>query len=359
MTYIPRCLIALTDTAVVVEDLLPSLIESSLGQASASSQDPVTPARQQKRRNKMTLNLSTSPQVRRSARNTDRVVDYAAMASPTMSVGSDLQPLVKIVVLKITSALLKTLTEGKKLTIHPSTCPPPNKRKCELQDALSPTEKRFRTAEEIMVEDPEVGLGTSSTVSEGSASSNIAEPSRTPTEWSSPPYSPLRKRSEDTNSPIGSVTQGDVLWSIAEQLNPSLTDGTVETIKPEPRGQPAIWAQKRADLCETLPYFRAYKGGYQGYENHARSFLLAGSPYKRDYLDGSVAVCRASGGMVHDKATGKMAMTGDQKEGRSTQSLRNSMKGYNPVVLIAGANSPLMPSRAPHPYCVMDYFMPT
>ncbi len=38
--------------------------------------------------------------------------------------------------------------------------------------------------------------------------------------------------------------------------------------KPEPYGEPLIWAAKRQQLCETTPYYRAYQSG--AYTNNKR-----------------------------------------------------------------------------------------
>ncbi|KAF2868055.1 hypothetical protein BDV95DRAFT_610028 [Massariosphaeria phaeospora] len=81
--------------------------------------------------------------------------------------------------------------------------------------------------------------------------------------------------------------------------------------------------------------------------------------HDRDYIDSTVVIARASGGMVRDKTTGEMRMGGDQKEHHTVSSFRNSMMYFNPVVIIAGDQNPRMPSKVPHAYCVLDYFKGT
>ncbi|KAJ4334403.1 hypothetical protein N0V95_009181 [Ascochyta clinopodiicola] len=81
--------------------------------------------------------------------------------------------------------------------------------------------------------------------------------------------------------------------------------------------------------------------------------------HPRDYVDSNVVIARAGGGQAKDKNSGEMRATRDQIEDTTSNSLRNCMNHYNPVVIITGVDNPHMPSQPPYQYCVLDYFKPT
>ncbi|KAH7112820.1 hypothetical protein B0J11DRAFT_393581, partial [Dendryphion nanum] len=129
--------------------------------------------------------------------------------------------------------------------------------------------------------------------------------------------------------------------------------------KPRPSSHPEVWAEGRQELCETLPYFRAYHGGGYSTEGYARGFMFDKSAHDRDYMDSTVVISRAGGGMVRNKDSGEMVLRGNQGETSQVKSLRNSMRYFNPVVIITGADNPKAPSKPPYAYNVLDYFKPT
>ncbi|KAF2636324.1 hypothetical protein P280DRAFT_409756 [Massarina eburnea CBS 473.64] len=167
--------------------------------------------------------------------------------------------------------------------------------------------------------------------------------------WTAP--SPPASIRSDTHTSSSFHTAD--LHKLAEQLKPSRI-----TPKPESNGQPEVWADTRMELCETLHYYRSYHGGCYATGGFARAFMFADSSHPRDYMDASVIISRAGGGLAKDKETGAMSMGRDQTEGPVVQSLRNSIAQLNPVVIITADNNPYAPSKPPHPYCVMDYFKP-
>lgn len=58
---------------------------------------------------------------------------------------------------------------------------------------------------------------------------------------------------------------------------------TEETKKgPPPAGQPPVWAESRQELCETLPYYRAYQAGMYMCKRVAYGYLLDSYPAPRD-----------------------------------------------------------------------------
>ena len=146
------------------------------------------------------------------------------------------------------------------------------------------------------------------------------------------------------------------LHKIADKL---LAHRTYGPPKPEPYGQPTVWADARMDLCETLHYFRSYQGACHSIGGFVRGFMFDKVAHARDYIDSNVIIARAGGGQVKHKSSGEMKASGDQVEGNHSQNLRNCMAHYNPVVIITGADNPHIPSQPPHQYCVLDYFKPT
>lgn len=146
------------------------------------------------------------------------------------------------------------------------------------------------------------------------------------------------------------------LHDIADQLFAHRNYGPP---KPEPMGQPPVWADARMDLCETLHYFRSYQGACHSTGGFVRGFMFDKVAHPRDYTDSNVVIARAGGGQARDKDSGELKATGDQVEGTVSQNLRNCMLQYNPVVIITGMDNPHMPSQPPHQYCVLDYFKPT
>ncbi|PVH95757.1 hypothetical protein DM02DRAFT_570729 [Periconia macrospinosa] len=109
------------------------------------------------------------------------------------------------------------------------------------------------------------------------------------------------------------------------------------------------------ELCETLYYYRAYHGACYATGGFARAFMFSSSSHPRDYMDASVIVARAGGGLKKDE-TGQMKMSKDQTESSVMHSLRNNMAQFNPVVIITADDNPKAQIQPPHPYCVLDYF---
>ena len=160
---------------------------------------------------------------------------------------------------------------------------------------------------------------------------------------------------EDHVELVDGTTDSDRLRALAEQL----TQRSKNLPKPPPAGAPEVWAEGRQELCETLHYYRAYQSACYSTGGFARGFMFDKVAHPRDYTDSSVVLSRAGGGQTKDKDTGEMSAGKDQVEDTVAQSLRNCKSHFNPVVILAGADNPHMPSHPPHQYCVLDYFKPT
>lgn len=128
--------------------------------------------------------------------------------------------------------------------------------------------------------------------------------------------------------------------------------------KPEPRGQPSVWADDRSSLCETLQYYRAYQGAC--YTNNGRVFAMMfdESSGERDFMDAEVIVSRAGGGMTKTK-TGKLVQVKEQKKDYRYTAMLDNVAMNVPVVVICGDKNPASPSRMPHRYNVLGFFKVT
>ena len=145
------------------------------------------------------------------------------------------------------------------------------------------------------------------------------------------------------------------LWKVMSDLTAASPFGGE---KPEPTGQPPIWAVRRADLCETLPYYRAFQSGEYSSQGLSRGFLYSNNAFERDYMDASVTISRAGGGMSEDEH-GNMVQNADQEVTKVARSLKNNMQKCFPVVHLTTKDNPLLPCQAPHEYCAMGHYKPT
>ncbi|KAI4931669.1 hypothetical protein J4E85_004264 [Alternaria conjuncta] len=180
------------------------------------------------------------------------------------------------------------------------------------------------------------------------------------------PVSSLYAESEATTdcdefvgSPVGEgfdLADNKHLSDITERLIAQQNRGSN---KPEPHGQPEVWADGRQEICETLHYYRAYQSACYSTGGFARGFMFDKVAHARDYMDTNVVISRAGGGLAKDIDSGEMKSKKDQSEDSAALGLRNCMLHYNPVVIITGVDNPNIPSKPPHQYCVLDHFKPT
>ena len=130
-------------------------------------------------------------------------------------------------------------------------------------------------------------------------------------------------------------------------------------VRPQPYGQPLVWAEQRQALCETLPYYRAFQSGAYTNDGLGYGFLLDKDCGERAYMDEEVVITRAGGGCKANE-NGMMEQADDQC-GTSLKiiSFINNKEQCVPVGLIVGAKNENCPSKIPHRYCVMDFFQVT
>ncbi|KAF3011135.1 hypothetical protein E8E13_011440 [Curvularia kusanoi] len=244
--------------------------------------------------------------------------------------------------------------------------PPERFQQAQTEDS-SPSKKnpqRARLGGKPKVQEPETGDQKSHIVRLKLASSVPSEPDSSMSFTDS--FSFQQKSADSQNSPVSRVQATVVhtptgLTSVPDDAIANKDSWRTEPTQPclPPGNQPAVWAEKRMDLCETLHYFRSYHSSCHSTGGFVRGFMFDKVAGARDYFDSNVVIARASGGQAKDKESGEMRATKDQVEGTVSQNLRNCMSHYNPVVIITGVDNPHMPSQPPHQYCVLDYFKPT
>ncbi|KAA8913875.1 hypothetical protein FN846DRAFT_37919 [Sphaerosporella brunnea] len=151
------------------------------------------------------------------------------------------------------------------------------------------------------------------------------------------------------------VTQVVAQTKIARPLPSSWNDS-----KPEGIGRPEIWCETRQELCETLPYYRAFQSGCYCHGGVVRGYLLDGTDSPRDFLNGKVFVSHCGGKSEEDAATGARKLRDNQTvQDLNVKSLLNNIRNRFPVAVIIGDRNKIAPSKIPHRYCVLDWFKVT
>ncbi|KAI9711536.1 MAG: hypothetical protein M1820_002100 [Bogoriella megaspora] len=135
--------------------------------------------------------------------------------------------------------------------------------------------------------------------------------------------------------------------------------GAAHVPRPDPIGQPLVWADGRQALCETLPYYRAYQSGGYCSNGIAYAFMFDKESHPRDYMDSDVVIGRAGGGLSKDPDSEAMVMNKDQTETSQIKCVRNNIANFTPVALISGEANSHCPSKPLHPYSVLGWFKPT
>ncbi|KFY90370.1 hypothetical protein V498_06017 [Pseudogymnoascus sp. VKM F-4517 (FW-2822)] len=121
---------------------------------------------------------------------------------------------------------------------------------------------------------------------------------------------------------------------------------------PAPYGQPPVWASKRQQLCETLPYYRAYMSGGYLHDGLVRAILIDKETRERDIFDEEVVITRCGGGRTLDEVTGKMIQSTNQE--KNAYGL-----GFERARDLNSQGNSKSPSKLPHYYNVLDWFYVT
>ncbi|MCJ1232791.1 hypothetical protein MMC14_000745 [Varicellaria rhodocarpa] len=194
---------------------------------------------------------------------------------------------------------------------------------------------------------------------------DVSSPSKPPARSSILSFFPPTASTSKLPSPPSSAPR-PTKKAAPKKATPKKTPSTKATpispppdTRPLPSGTPAVWADGRQALCDTLPYFRSFQSAAYTTRGVAFGFLLDGDNGERPYLDNEVAITRAGGGFERDE-DGVMKQAKDHKEDNATlQSMIKTMKDKIPIVMIVGSHNSASAVQLPHRYCVMDYFQVT
>lgn len=146
------------------------------------------------------------------------------------------------------------------------------------------------------------------------------------------------------------------LLSLSTQL---ATRTTLED-KPPTIGLPSVWAVDRASLCETLPYYRAFKGAVYASSGLARAIMLDGNAHVRDHVGfGLKAITARAGGGMEKDGSGTMVQVKGQVDNAQSNAMTNNMNCGIPIVVIMGDKNVACPSKMPHRYCVLGWYKVT
>ncbi|BEJ13652.1 hypothetical protein CspHIS471_0308260 [Cutaneotrichosporon sp. HIS471] len=149
----------------------------------------------------------------------------------------------------------------------------------------------------------------------------------------------------DTRGGIRSSTFAAVIRLVAG-LEPARSPRP--TVKlPAPARAPPVWAQSRQELCEALPYYRAFQSGMYMYKRVPFGYLLDGFP-----SPGGQAV------RVTD-ATGKVSVSlaaDHTRDDARIDTLVLAAQRRSPIILLAGEGYALLPWELGCAYAVLGWY---
>ncbi|QDS71316.1 hypothetical protein FKW77_001848 [Venturia effusa] len=129
------------------------------------------------------------------------------------------------------------------------------------------------------------------------------------------------------NSP-NSTNDGNKKLEELEQISRSIIKLSLSTQKPPPAGKPLVYADgklARADLCESLPYFRAFKSAEHKGDGFSIGFLFDGGSDGRDIVSTNVVIAHGGGGLkVVDKKSREPVVA--NTSAKSAQRTRNTTR---------------------------------
>ncbi|KAE8454543.1 hypothetical protein EG329_000166 [Mollisiaceae sp. DMI_Dod_QoI] len=128
--------------------------------------------------------------------------------------------------------------------------------------------------------------------------------------------------------------------------------------KPEPHGTPIVWADKRQQLCETLPFYNAYQSGAYTKDGILYGFLVDAEVGSLDKFDDQIIITTIGGDRAKDAQGNKIQKPSSDFKA-SGIAARRTMEECRPVLVIAGQGNVLSPSKLPHYYNVLGWFQIT
>ncbi|KAL7411268.1 hypothetical protein BDY24DRAFT_397237 [Mrakia frigida] len=144
--------------------------------------------------------------------------------------------------------------------------------------------------------------------------------------------------------------------------------GGGEKQRPRLRAKPPVWAYSRQEMCETLPYWRAFQSGLYMLSGTAYGYLLDGYPSARDTWahDGRVVISHGGGKCIEFDSPSPSdplvsVKTVRLREDQSASdprvsALLNSWRNRTPIVLVAGNNYQGMPFDLGCGYVVLGWY---
>ncbi|KAF8858768.1 hypothetical protein BDZ45DRAFT_590705 [Acephala macrosclerotiorum] len=127
---------------------------------------------------------------------------------------------------------------------------------------------------------------------------------------------------------------------------------------PEPHGKPLVWADKRQQLCETLPNYKAYQSGAYTNNGILHGFLIDAEVGPLDKFDDQIIITTVGGDREKDNAGNTVQKTASDTKAAGLASIR-TMENGSAVLVIAGQGNKLSPSKLPHYYNVLGWFKVT
>ncbi|APA11239.1 hypothetical protein sscle_07g060090 [Sclerotinia sclerotiorum 1980 UF-70] len=134
---------------------------------------------------------------------------------------------------------------------------------------------------------------------------------------------------------------------------PSLENATLS--KPEAWGQPEVWAQKRQQLCSSLPYHRGYESAAYRTNGIITGFLANQGIGPRDVFTEDIYITGVGGGKEKGEG-GETKQVKDQNVSSIAISFQRTMEAKLPVAIIAGQRNPICPVKLTHHFNVLDFF---
>ncbi|KAL8279372.1 hypothetical protein RQP46_008184 [Phenoliferia psychrophenolica] len=175
-----------------------------------------------------------------------------------------------------------------------------------------------------------------------------ARPSKNPHSERVGPDGLVRDRASKTSNGKGE-TEGRSLPKKSESFGVRKRGGSAPSVAQGKEilidALPPIWCLGRQELCEALPYFKAYQSGHFTSNGRCFGYLLDGYPSVKDCCaDGGKVIISHGGGCSKVTPSEGYHLTSDQtRDNRRVRALINCHKTYTPVVLIAGASYEYFP----------------
>lgn len=125
-----------------------------------------------------------------------------------------------------------------------------------------------------------------------------------------------------------------------------------------PFGKPEVWADRRQQLCETVPYYDSYQSSWYAPKLDARSMLLAKDDSPRSYTDDQIIITRATGAMSTDpdNKTSMIQTKSHSKNDNTVKAIQLACKSKKAIVILASGKCTSLPSEMPYNFQVLDQY---